>query len=431
MTNKNRWNNKGVTLGALVVTIVVLLILAGITITYVMGDNSIIKKAQEAKNKTEDAIQKEQNEIGELANLLKEEYNNGTGGGEINPPTPDKLQKGELVKTDKEEYTDENGDKAPIPGGFCVVEDSKDNPEDKNTVINGLVISDVAGDDLDNSKHGNQFVWIPVPDYSKFHLIEGYSKNNLQIFLSIDSNPAREAGNTLAAGSPGKPNATNSVAGTAESIAMYKSVKDNKGFYIARFEAGIAGTTASTITNDTNKQTQDGSIKPVSQKGVGVWNFIPWGGTKSVEASDNLSGNDNANGVVKVARSMYPASDTIHKVTSILCYGVQWDAVLNFIDSNYESGNATGYVKDSTGMGNYTKSIATTGSNIAYQQKHIYDMAGNVVEWTMEAYSTDVRVGRGGYYLSSGGNSIPVSYRSYYYPDNSDALIGFRPALYL
>ena len=35
-----------------------LLILAGVTIMYTVGDNSIIKKAQEAKNETEDAIQK-------------------------------------------------------------------------------------------------------------------------------------------------------------------------------------------------------------------------------------------------------------------------------------------------------------------------------------------------------------------------------------
>ena len=47
--------SRGITMVALVVTIVVLFILAGITITYVIGDNSIFKKAQEAKNKTEES----------------------------------------------------------------------------------------------------------------------------------------------------------------------------------------------------------------------------------------------------------------------------------------------------------------------------------------------------------------------------------------
>ena len=193
---------------------------------------------------------------------------------------------------------------------------------------------------------------------------------------------------------------------------MYKSVKDNKGFYIARFEAGIAGTTSSTKTNDTNKQTQDGTVKPASQKGVGVWNWIPWGGTKTDTASDGLPGNDNSDGVVKVARSMYK-NDGIHKVTSTLCYGVQWDATLNFIDPNYISGSSTGYVKDSRGKGNHTGNIATAGSNASYQQKHIYDMAGNVSEWTMEACLTNYRVFRGGYYVGTTGSDRPASNRFY------------------
>ncbi|MCI9087736.1 MAG: type II secretion system protein, partial [Clostridia bacterium] len=57
---KNREEQKGITLVALVVTIVVLLILAGITIMYTMGENSIFKKAQDAKDKTAEAIKNEQ-----------------------------------------------------------------------------------------------------------------------------------------------------------------------------------------------------------------------------------------------------------------------------------------------------------------------------------------------------------------------------------
>ena len=83
---------------------------------------------------------------------------------------------------------------------------------------------------------------------------------------------------------------------------MYKSVDKNKGFYIARYEAGIEGTTESTTNNDLNKQTQDGTKKPVSKAGVGVWNLIPWGGTYSNIASDGLTGNDTTDGAVVVAR---------------------------------------------------------------------------------------------------------------------------------
>ena len=77
--------NNGITLVALVVTIVILLILAGITIMYTMGDNSIFKKAQEAKNKTEEAIQNEQEYMNSIDNMLNE-YLNGTGNGEATGP---------------------------------------------------------------------------------------------------------------------------------------------------------------------------------------------------------------------------------------------------------------------------------------------------------------------------------------------------------
>ncbi len=76
-------NNQGITLVALVVTIVVLLILAGITIMYTMGENSIFKKAQEAKNKTEEAIKNEQEYMNSIDNMINE-YTNGT-----NTPTPE------------------------------------------------------------------------------------------------------------------------------------------------------------------------------------------------------------------------------------------------------------------------------------------------------------------------------------------------------
>ena len=209
---------------------------------------------------------------------------------------------------------------------------------------------------------------------------------------------------------------------------MYKSVKENKGFYIGRFEAGIEGTTDNYSLS--TKVVADGSVKPLVQKGVGVWNKIPWGGTRSdISPSDQLVGDDTKPGAVVVARSLYPESDKEHKVTSTLCYGVQWDAALNFIDSNYEKaeGNLTSFVADSTGKGNYSDSIAVTGSNVAYQQKHIYDLAGNVMESTMEAFSTDRRVSRGGN-CNSTSTISPASDRSNNLPPYSPYFIRSSPS---
>jgi type II secretory pathway pseudopilin PulG len=69
----------GITLVALVVTIIVLLILAGITIATLFGDNGAINKAQKAKEETEKSTQ---NELGAL-NSLEGEMENEIKGNTI------------------------------------------------------------------------------------------------------------------------------------------------------------------------------------------------------------------------------------------------------------------------------------------------------------------------------------------------------------
>lgn len=75
--------NKGITLVALVITIIILLILAGITIS-TLTETGLLKKTQEAKERTNEAIQKEENEIEKLEKEIEEikignsrENNNG------------------------------------------------------------------------------------------------------------------------------------------------------------------------------------------------------------------------------------------------------------------------------------------------------------------------------------------------------------------
>ncbi len=96
MKNKLMKKQNGITLVALVVTIVVLLILAGITIMYTMGDNSIFKKAQEAKDKTNQAIKNEQEYMNSIDNMLNK-YLNGTGNDETTGPTDEPI---ENIKSD-------------------------------------------------------------------------------------------------------------------------------------------------------------------------------------------------------------------------------------------------------------------------------------------------------------------------------------------
>ena len=456
---------KGITLIALVITIIVLLILSGISIAMLTGQNGILNRAEKANSETKkteiieraklDILEKQLLNEGNITKqdlriildnyftgvpaelpesvaelealeltskegkykvtvgeIYKGTFSQGTGG-------TNGLEKGKKVTGSNVEWADDTNEyPAIIPVGFCVVKGA-------GTIDEGLVISDIENDDMENTKHGNQFVWIPVNDYSKFHLIEGYYNGKIDNKLSQASNPSREAGDTLdVVGSPMKKNST---IGTAESVEMYESIKNNHGFYIARFEAGIEGTTDNYHLS--NRKVADGKTKPLSQKGVGVWNSIVWGYTSWVTASDGLPGDDKANGVVKVARSMYTKSNTCG-VTSTLCYGVQWDAVMNFIDPKYEVGQCnvtTSFVANSENKGNYTGTISTTGF---YAEKNIYDLAGNVDEWTMEAYDTGYRVYRGGQYNANVAN-YPASSRRYNGTSSSSVNTGFRVALYV
>ena len=312
-------------------------------------------------------------------------------------------------------YKDINEDVAYIPKGFQVSQ-----TPGMDVIQDGLVIRD---------EDGNQFVWVPVEDSRLF--VRSYWEN-----WSGNLEEEPEGDDYF---SDCKENET-----TYEYTQMKNSVTTYGGFYVARYEAGI--------TDTSNKSTQDGTVKPVSKNSTSVWNNIPWGGTyDKAEAIDGYQGNDKASGAVKVARSMYPDTERITEyalpatatnntgVKSTLIYGVQWDAIMRWM-KNIENSSATKtspqnkYILDSTGKGNYydsddTNNPAATGTN-NYEVKNICDMAGNVDEWTMEAYDTDGRVDRGGDYYYSGSGS-PASIRGSDGPDLSSSYIGFRVTLYL
>ena len=287
---------------------------------------------------------------------------------------------GELVRGKNKEHT-KNGT-AVIPVGFAIVPGLDD-------VSKGLVISDVAND---TGNVGNQFVWIPVNKTtfaSKFKRVEGYWNKELDSKLS---NCGEANGNGI------NSKITEDTTVVDEAKLMYASVLQNGGFYIGRYEAGTTATSGSGIRGNL-----------VVKKGAQVYNNIGW--------SDSNTMTDVTGGAVEVARGMYKGKKTEanenYGVTSTLCYGVQWDAALNFIDSNYITKEVQGkpncsldsYLVDSTAKGWYTDNYNLGNSNhltgvdlnseAKNKVKNIYDMAGNVREWTMEAYSSYARVSRG------------------------------------
>jgi len=383
-------NNKAITLVALVVTIIVLIILAGVSISLILGDNGIVTKAKEAKQNMQVAANEEQASLANLEVAIGEESN-----GTTTPPVvDDKVVVGELVTGTNKPYT-KNGT-AVIPVGFAIVPDLDD-------VSEGLVISDVAND---TTNVGNQFVWIPVDKETfatKFKRTEGYYNGSLDSMLS-DCGEADATGvNAYLKEQSIEENATV----RDEAIAMYESVEANGGFYIGRYEAGNEG---GTYNSETKKW--EGDSKVVVKKGAPVYNYIGWSNSNTMT---NVTG-----GAVEVARGMYTgkktASNENYGVVSTLCYGVQWDAALNFIDPNYITNEvekdgklqpncqAGTYLVNSKTKGWYSDNKSsnpnhTTGvdvdSEASNKVKNIYDMAGNVNEWTMESDASNVRVLRG------------------------------------
>ena len=366
----NRKKNNGITLIALVITIIVLLILAGVTIATLTGDNGILTKAGEAKVETEEA---KEDELRELTALEA------------------------AMNRNNEDYYDTNNDKAVIPAGFAVSQ-----VEGENTIEDGLVIID---------SNGNEFVWVPVNNYSEF-VRQDFGNQNIpeNSFIITGSADGKYYEPT--------PENTNGITEETkkEVLEMYNSIMKNKGFYIARYETGNEGGKF----NESTKQ-WEGNGKAVSKKNVTVWNYICWSNSRNILEENG--------GAVEKSRNL-SKENNYTSVTSTLCYGVQWDAVMRWIS---EDSNIAKYLKDSSGKGNYdVNKIIPTGSNENYKIKNIYDMAGNVYEWTMERYGITGIVTRGdSFRLNEQGINYPLSMRDHTYQDTVDITVGFRITLFL
>ena len=428
--------NNGITLIALVITIIVLLILAGVTIASITGENGILSKATNARDNNAKASAEERvktevlGSYGSDGNLSLDDLNknltnieglkyNGSAISDSNkieslPATVNvdgyniliSEEDIETIKTIEEAKSNDmltKNEDTPItvdnkivkiPAGFKVADDSG------NTIDEGIVIED---------SEKNQFVWVPVSKENfatEFVRREGYEGGSLQTWLS-------DCGEANAKGENEKVTETETT--KKEAINMYSSVERNEGFYIARYEAGKEGENV------------------VSKKGADVYNEISWSANGDKQETTGITG-----GAVELSRNFANAKN-YKTVTSTLIYGVQWDAVMKWME-NVNNPNGRKYIQDSTGMGWYDDNSGgnpqKTGIDIgeenkgSNQVKKIYDLAGNVEEWTMEAYSANSRVPRGGDYECT-GPYCPASGRNHGYPSGSFSYDGFRPTLFL
>ena len=156
MINKNK--DRGITLVALVITIIILLILATISIQS-LTNTGLFQKAQEAKEKTQNA---EENQAKTL-NEYEDELNKYISGDVKKPVKKVSDNIGSVLSTtDNTELEDAYGNKIVVPAGFKIVSDSTTN--NAQTVNQGIVIEDATktAEGTATSTSGSQFVWIPV-----------------------------------------------------------------------------------------------------------------------------------------------------------------------------------------------------------------------------------------------------------------------------
>lgn len=380
---QNQKFNQGITLVALVVTIVVLLILSSVSLNLVLGDNGIIVKAKEAAETTAAAQEKEAME----RNLLEKELENSLSTPAVEPT-----------------------DGVKIPTGFYYVGGTKasgivisDNKNDKNKYRNQKVV----GTDL----LGNQYVWIPCTTDSSSSDLQ-YARNEWGVEVDGDDNSrAIKDELTLTDAS-----VTYSDADTAnginadvskEIVAQIKaekaSVAQYGGYYIGRYEVGRNSDTAVVKYNQT------------------PYASITW---------------STAYGLAKKII-------TNSEVNSYLCSSYAWDTAVNFIQNNSTAKNYATSIEGFNGnwnpqavkdpSGNVIKPAGTSqqlNTGLTTQFCNIFDMGGNEAEFTTELNpgTSETVVLRGGGYSYG---DLPAGYRWDSVSGVANIDYGFRATLFL
>ena len=440
-------NRKGITLVALVVTIVVLLILAGVSINLVLGNNGIITKAKDAETKSAEASQNDLKGMNGLVSEMEGALagNGSTGSGSGNGGT---------------------GTKVPAEATAETAPYFPDNTFTKKegTIDTGLVIQDGSG---------NEYVWVVVPRTTAVYKTTGLGKTTFTDadYTSIETdlkNYTKTYRGSTSDSDTWEVDNDNVEWLTSDKYTelkntMLKSVYENGGFYIGRYEAGIEITginrTSEGPTNSDGKYTIEGMPVPISKADAYPYTYV----TRT--QAQNLARHVNSG-----------------TKTSSLMFGVQWDLVLAFMSKDTTKVTDTSILtSNSMKIGNYKDSafqlskagkyavysnysisstwnlsttvtanfvnssrnkiaqsssgdgiLVTTGTSEQNKVMNIYDVAGNMWEWTLEKPFNTFYGScsyRGGCFYNTGSDT-PASFRYSGKADHGDGSIGFRVSLF-
>ena len=406
---KNKRYEGGITLVALVVTIVILLILAGVSLNLVIGNEGILTRSKEAANKYGKQAENEQQGLNDIETWLGEQFGDGTDSGEdkgvIKVPVNTKATKNGTIDGKEPNINNPIIPKGytPINAGSATWGDGNSSPT-PSSIDNGLVIKD------DNN---NEWVWIPVEE----SVLSGmYATSNEGIALSGDVGVITKMyTKTTTIGRTGDtvtlPRSTPNTTGWREPDLVTNYDKD-EAYYktILGFDTSKAMAEAF-ITDYANMIS---SIKKCGGFYIGRYELS----NEGVQRGKATLTERNWYNLYKKCATL----NASNKVESKMVWGIQWDLACDFISKKGEQKSIT----DSTAWGNYNNSTGNaavidgttkkygskqvTGFSEYWKANNIYDLAGNCWEWTQEAFNTNGRVYCGGSY-GNDGSFYPASYR--------------------
>ena len=363
---------KGITLVALVVTIVVLLILAGVSINLVLGDNGIVKKAQGAKTKSAEASQNDLTSMDELAKELEDVINEN---GNIDDESKFMKENTKVTYPDGDVW---------IPEGLKIADDSASN------VQGGVVIED---------KDGNQFVWVPVATIADYKRTAYKDKDLTGFYTEILPEDERA------------------------------SVEKYKGFYIGRYEAGDKESTENKMMRPDSYESNGDNTNTVTIKAnQAPYNYVTR--MQTIGLAEGFATKQGYKAKTKLVSS-YAWDTTIEFIQKTNSdYGSSSEEG-NYRNTTFEYRDITGAgkTKELELDNDNTGELIPTGQTTPVC--NIYDMGGNVWERTTES-STHPTLP---YTVRGGGHDLKYEYEPagirHSFADAAGENMGFRITLFM